>query len=474
MGHLPKPTCTDDIETHYEAAVYDYTHGRTILVNGVPFDPMAVSATAANIQPLFNADELAEAARLVGVEQDEVVVDGMPPVLARTFPNGTSHRILKLDISSGNSSRGPFYVNMNNGTVESAPNHAHKQTTQGCGAPLPAAGSAIDRGTPGRAILTITQNGRTLWTMEVTRPAASSGTRGSGIELQHVKYLGKTVLYQAHVPILNVEYEQAGSECGPHYRDWQYNEWPLQCDDSSTSTPSGFRLCSSPARSILDPPHTDGGNFAGVAIYVEGPEVVLKSQMVAGWYRYVSEWRFHVDGTLRPRFGFAAVYEGSHCVCQVHHHHVYWRLDFDIETAGNNLVREFNQPPIIGNSNFHDKSYEIRRPRDPSHQRHWEVSNTRTGNTYALLPGSNDGTADSFGVGDVWVLRYHGTELDDGVNVVGGDAAATMAHIDNFLTGEPLVDTDVVIWYAAHFRHDQSHEGGGSHIVGPDIAPLRW
>ena len=166
--------------------------------------------------------------------------------------------------------------------------------------------------------------------------------------------------------------------------------------------------------------------------------------------------------------------EGSNCICQVHHHHVYWRLDSDIVTAGNNAVKEFDKPSIIGNSNYHDKSYEIRRPKDSSHERHWEVSNLRTSDTYSLTPGPNDGASDAFGVGDLWVLRYHPNELDDGVAITAGTADATRANIDKFLNGEPIVDKDVVIWYGAHFKHDQNHEGGGSHIVGPTIRPLRW
>ena len=50
------------------------------------------------------------------------------------------------------------------------------------------------------------------------------------------------------------------------------------------------------------------GKFLGrVGIYVQGLEVVLVSEMQAGWYRYVSEWRLHANGTIRPRFGFLAV-----------------------------------------------------------------------------------------------------------------------------------------------------------------------
>lgn len=207
---------------------------------------------------------------------------------------------------------------------------------------------------------------------------------------------------------------------------------------------------------------------------MQGQEVVLKAQLTAVWYRYVSEWRFHVDGTIKPRFGFGAVYQDPYCVCQVHHHHVYWRLDFDIESAGNNIVREFNKPPIFGTSNYHDKMYEIRRSKDSSRQRHWEITNTRTKGTYSLTPSSNDRSSDAYGVEDLWVLRYRLNELDDGVALTTGSAAQTRAKIDKFVDGEPVKDKDVVVWYGAHFKHDQSHSGGGSHVVGPDIRPLRW
>jgi hypothetical protein len=77
----------------------------------------------------------------------------------------------------------------------------------------------------------------------------------------------------------------------------------------------------------------------------------------------------------------------------VHHHHAYWRFDFDIKTAGGNRVQEFNDPPIIGNSNWHDKNFEIRRPRDPAHKRKWRVSNKATGEAYDIIPGAEDGIA---------------------------------------------------------------------------------
>lgn len=54
---------------------------------------------------------------------------------------------------------------------------------------------------------------------------------------------------------------------------------------------------------------------------------------------------------------------------------VYWRLDFDIRTAGNNCVREFNDPPLIGASKWLDKRFEVRCPRDFARKRNWSVEN---------------------------------------------------------------------------------------------------
>jgi hypothetical protein len=281
------------------------------------------------------------------------------------------------------------------------------------------------------------------------------------VELRYVDYRGKRVLYRAHAPILNVLYE--GNACGP-YRDWQWEEGLLQAN--VTDVAPGFRLCPAPAQTILDS-GLDAGNFLGVAIYVQGQEVVLVSEMQAGWYRYISEWRLHADGNIRPRFAFSAVQNS--CVCNRHHHHVYWRFDFDIRTAGVNRVREFNDPPIIGSSNWHTKQYEIRRFRDPARSRRWRVENAATGEGYTLIPGANDGIADSYARGDVWLLRYRGSELDDGYNSTGGPGTA--ADLDKLVNGESIDGKDVVIWYAAHFTHDP---GTQPHVVGPDLVPFNW
>lgn len=321
------------------------------------------------------------------------------------------------------------------------------------------------RSAAGQVWITVKQGNTTLWRFLAVRPAASSGTNGSGVELRYLDYRGKRLLYRAHVPILNVKYDKT---CGP-YRDWQNQEGMIQANGQNVAP--GFMLSPAPVQTILDN-GSDAGTFLGVGIYVQGLEVVLVSEMEAGWYRYVSEWRLHADGTIRPRFGFTAVQQS--CVCIRHHHHAYWRLDFDIGAPGNNRVREFNDPPLFAGTNWHTKSFEIRRPRDPARNRKWRVENTLSGDAYDIVPGNTDGVATSspdwpFPRGDVWLVRYRGSEIDDGVVAIGPPYEA---GLDAWVNGESINGMDVVVWYAGHFTHDFAQQGG--HRVGPDLRLVKW
>lgn len=465
----------------FQITFYDYSNNRTIFVKGsVERDkPKIVDIEESNIQPLPNEEEFEEALNIlrqdekIGNLSSDQIYQPMPPLLNNELADGTIQRTINIGLLPDNNELDHEIVgvNMIDQCVVRFENRAPSNSMAGdfpCG--LPYAGQPTAQGVAGQVWVTVKQGSTTLWKFLAVRPAASSGTNGSGIELRYVDYRGKRVLYRGHVPILNVKYN--GDACGP-YRDWQNQEGMIQAVGSDVAP--GFRLCTSPATTILDT-GSDVGNFLGVAIYVKGQEVVLVSEMQAGWYRYVSEWRLHANGTITPRFGFTAVTSG--CVCNVHHHHAYWRFDFDIQTASNNQVKEFNDPPLIGSSNWHNKTYEIKRFRDPSRKRKWKVENIRTGKGYEIIPGSHDGIATSspdwpFPRGDIWILRYRGTEIDDGSVATGPPYEA---ELDGFISGEPISGKDIVIWYGAHFTHAVAAEPPGSHghIVGPKLKPVNW
>jgi hypothetical protein len=472
------------------ATIVDYAGNRTLFVESPLGGRGKLQVTESGYQPLPTREEFVAAVKIVerhpelgaSVRLKRLLpYPTMPPLLDTEDPSGRPERTLTVGLRP--QGRGVKHeivgVNMVRRSVvrfdRRAPDSIvdHEEL---CGVPFTQMDTIQQVDGPGAVDVTVSRGNTVLWKLRVVRPAATKGpglsTNGTGVELQNVDYRGKRVLYRAHVPILNVKYGPGG--CGA-FRDWQNEEGFIHA--TGTDVADGFRLCSAPAKTILES-HSDTGNFLGVGIYVEGEDVVFVSEMEAGWYRYVSRWRLRSDGTIKPRFGFGAI--ENPCVCNIHNHHVYWRLDFDVDTPGDNLVREFNDPPLPANApkKWHDHPYEVARPRDPGRKRRWRVENTLTGDAYDIVPGARDGVAASFadwpfGRGDLWFLRYHANEIDDGVPATGPPYAANLAA---FLNGEPIRSQDVVVWYGAHFTHDVGHEGSEHvpHIVGPTLEPASW
>jgi hypothetical protein len=300
-----------------------------------------------------------------------------------------------------------------------------------------------------------------LWQFVAVRPSSSTGGNGSGLELRFVDYQRVRVLHRAHVPILTVRYDD-----GETVRSWLNEEsWfaaeggPRGDGDPVDPVP-GYRVCSSPPR--LDGP----GDFRGVALWLDGDDVVVGSRMEAGWHRYVCEWRLSADGTIRPRLRFGAVRNPR--TSSSHTHHAYWRFDFDVATAEQNQIQEHNDPTLPGQlARWHTIRYETSRRRDPEHQRQWRVKTVKSPHGYAVVPGPHDGTADDYGAGDVWVVAYHPDEVDDGEGV-SSDPYRSRAQVDRHVSGELVERADVVLWYAAHV----SGEDGPA--VGPDLVPFNW
>lgn len=470
---------------HVRATVYDYMNERALIVEAPVDGAPHVTVTSTVAQPLPSGDEFAAAVEAVRADDDlgAALGDGrlvayrpMPPIVVDELEDGRVERTIAVGLRPGNGNGEDHeIVGVRAATGElrrfesRAPRGAIAQEEM-CGLPN-AEQQTTQQGEPGAAKITVTRGGELLWSFVAVRPAASSGTNGSAIELRAVAYKGKRVLRRAHVPILNVRYDN--DACGP-FRDWQYQEGMIHAVGSDPAP--GFRLCTQPAKTIFDS-GSDTGNFLGVAVYVDGDEVVLVSELEAGWYRYISLWRLAADGTIKPRFLFGAV--ANSCVCNVHHHHVYWRFDFDVVTGAHNAVREFNDPPLQGHtSRWHTLRHEIRRAKLPARHRKWRVVNRVSGEHYTLIPGDEDGKRDSFGVGDMWALRHRsGREIDDGVGFTTVLDEAR-AHLDDFVTGQSIYDTDVVLWYGAHFSHDiHAEQDAGAdhgHIVGPDLVPGAW
>ncbi len=484
------------LPTRYRAVFYDYTTDRTLVAEGSFDGKETITVHQEFYQPIPSPDEFEAALRILQKDRNlaslirEEKLKTYHPMPDTTVLSGTTERLVNVGLAPQSAGGTPevLSVSLRRGVVIRYPERAPSTSLaapDACG--IPNAGQATTaRNTAGQYQMTITQGPTTLWEMLIIRPSASSGTRASGIEVRDVKFKGKSVLKRGHVPVLNVKY--GANECGP-YRDWQYQEGQFETPATGNTDPApGIRIVATGqvARTSLEN-GTDTGNFRGVAIYTSGTDTVLTTELEAGWYRYIMEWRFDNNGTIRPRFGFGAT--DNSCVCFVHDHHAYWRFDFDVVQANNNVYqmergRRFQRP--IETEAKLNRNYQLNRS--------LLIQNAAGDEAYLMTPNLSDGvpnsSTDSFPSGDFWVLRYKsvvgGTalqnELDDGFNST--TSANSFIQIDPFVSGESVKNQDVVVWYGASFLHADGanllnpSRGGeiitGSHVVGPDILPVRW
>ncbi len=291
----------------YRATFYDYDDNRVIVATGRLDDRESVEVSQAGYQPVPTSEEFDEAVEILLEDEDLgpkirdqrlVPYAPMPPLIDAELPDGRVERTIAVGLMpQGDGARHEIVgANMIHWTVmrfpESAPETA-LAAAAACGLPRANQPTAA-QGTPGRFRVNVRRGGTTLWSFVVVRPAASSGTNGSGVELRRVNYRGKRVLFRAHAPILNVRYD--GNACGP-FRDWSWQESMIQA--SGTDVAPRIRRSPTPAQTILES-GTDTGNFLGVAIYRAGEEMVVVSEMEAGWYRYISEY---LSNASYPRLG---------------------------------------------------------------------------------------------------------------------------------------------------------------------------
>ncbi|MEV8631714.1 hypothetical protein AB0395_08660 [Streptosporangium sp. NPDC051023] len=465
LGHEPG----EDAE--FRANVFDPVSNRGVELRGTIDRPEEARVLPSAYRPNPRPEELRAAAAILRADErfpaggDVVIYQPMPPLADLERPDGTTVRRPTLGVySPGDDNRHRIVaVDVAAGTVDWSPAGVTAALHPGdCESHLPEGVESLrDRGGPDAVRLRVVDEGTELWNLVVVRPRASAPQNpgdGSGVELRDVRYRGRLVLRQAHVPILNVQYE----EDGVTFRDWQNQETRF----SAVGTDPvgwGWRICDRSPKTILERPDNDAGNFQGVALHYADGELRIVSEISAGWYRYVSEWRLAEDGVIKPRFGFAGVRNPR--TCMRHRHHVYWRFDFDVEGSANDLIEQFDDTPA-GPKPTPIVREVSRKRRKPA--RFWQVTDKSSGRGHRIVPGEHDNTADAYGIADLWFLRHRASELYD-----GNPGENNQVALDRFVNGEDVGGTNVVVWYAGHFRHDQNapdhHQG---HIVGPDLIPI--
>ena len=373
----------------WRAVSYDYSNQRTLIAEGRLGDTVPDREYAETRQVNPSPAEWDEARDLLSIHPEIgprlnagelIAYRPMPPVVTavKVAAGGWSPSASCHDCPAKTSpTRSSAWTSRADPSSGSPPGHRRPRRPGRLPPAVPRSGRTSPRpagGLAGQYAITIRHGGTVYWTFTAVRPSASSGNLGSGVELRDVYYRGRKVLHRAHLPILNVKYD--GDACGP-YRDWQYDESYLLA--SGTNVAPGFRLASSEPETIIQNGN-DRGNFLGTAVWTNGEQTTLTAELEAGWYRYISQWTFHTNGTIKPRFGFAAVQ--NNCVCNVHHHHAYWRLDFDIGGAGRNFVQ---RATATGWRSCRRRAWRIA-TRSSSHGGGWEIATPASATRSAPVP----------------------------------------------------------------------------------------
>lgn len=308
--------------------------------------------------------------------------------------------------------------------------------------------------------------GEAIWELTVVRPSAtiSELSNGAGVELREVRYRGDLILLRAHVPVLNVKYEE--DRCGP-YRDWLSDESCIVVDVTQQQSP-GFYASSTPAGTICQTA-ADTGNARGVVVESGADSLTLTSEMMAGWYRYLNGWRLHENGDVEAIFQYAGTVNS--CMCHKRVHHAYWRFDWalkgQLDAAGvwkATTVFE-RQPAAAGTWKVVDLEEQSFRQTGTRLRVVDKASNAGATLGYELVPGAADGTAagDPFAKADLWLLDWNELEIGD----LGFDAI----DLDPFLDSGTLGGGRLVMWYGAHIAKDGNPPAGGAlcSTVGPTL-----
>jgi hypothetical protein len=255
------------------------------------------------------------------------------------------------------------------------------------------------------------------------------GSKNEGLELYDVRYKGIKVLFKASMPVVRVKYRgnaaNVESGCGPYQDRLTWGN-------------------------LIEP----SGAFSKVVARFFAGRMELAVYARIGGYHLYQAWYFHEDGRLQPLL----YSKGWSCSdnptwYRDHRHHPYWRLDFDIETAGNNEIREFRRPS--GSAGYIQTPYSLERNAFRSSNDadlFWTVGHVGSSRHVVIRYSTNEGRDVAgapwfnYSTKDMGARRYHGNEDE-------GWTFGALGHLGLASPPEAIAGQDVVFWAVGHLTH---------------------
>jgi hypothetical protein len=328
-----------------------------------------------------------------------------------------------------------------------------------------------------------------IWELCYLSADDSVGPRGSGLELRNVHLNGRLAIKKAHSPMLFAEYTT--STC---YRDWMddangFLAMPQvrnQLGQSTTfNATTSCDRSNDPVQPYFQCPFQLPGRvaadcFTGVAVEDRGDHVVLTTQYAASWYYYSSRFYFYADGSFEPEFGFGNRDGTNNSI--THWHHNYWRLDFDIDDAGNDVVA---QNGVVQATEFQTLRCNPSTATPCAIERVWSVTDTVSGRGFQLLPAAEDYVSPTnqsgrnFHLTDVMATTHIANEYSDTPSTVTlSDCGMDEENLVNGgdLDGPTGSGTDVVLYYRVGVRDRNASPGPQDSMIckraGPVFTPI--
>jgi hypothetical protein len=308
-----------------------------------------------------------------------------------------------------------------------------------------------------------------VWEFCWLRASQSSGPRGSGLELRNVHYRGVLMIKRVHSPNLFAEYRGV-STC---YRDWKDVNTAFaaevgvrnvlgtptltaktNCDVSSAATTS-YGACPFNGSGVTVPACAPPGTVA-IENLPNGDGLRLTQQYEADWYKYAGRYVLYANGNIDAELGFGNSNGTNNNL--THWHHNYFRFDFDIDGANNDVITVGTQPQTV--------EFAIERNATDA----IKVTDAAGGFGYQLNPGALDNLFPANQSGrnlhtkDILGTAYLPNEFTDNSTYSLSDCAMNNNALAN---GGNIDKTDVVVYYRASVRDSTANnwsDGAGGFV----------
>lgn len=307
------------------------------------------------------------------------------------------------------------------------------------------------------------------WSLSWAIPAL----KGGGLVIRKADFDQTRVLYEAGAPFVLVDYHANK----PTFKDGLGPSSPGASFLALTPTaPNAKGAQLFPSIAGNDNQYDPGTNPEGAVMVEEHPadlsepeHLVVWAKFLSGDYQYIHRWEFGADGSIHAKIGLGGELwsedpgpdglKGG----RAHIHSFYFRLDFDIATASNNLVQEFAHTDLsaLPGDNWIGLTKEGKRVVKPAQFTKWRVVNKAPKANGQLrgyeLIGASEGPPDgTYSTGDVWVVRYASGE--DGSAVGVNDSVLEKIYAGGG-SPESVDGKDVVVWYCLRTHHLPRHRG---------------